>query len=156
MATGEDAVANRAVFTEEFLLACRSLGRVRLVHRNALGLAEAFVDLSRLQIAEGWANLVLPDVHVHLTPRSLGSVAFRTHSGETGDVPAIWLYGTPGCPLVLIILDQARGREAVEQLAAYGRMVGEFGPFFYLVSRALLPRESSPPSMHELPNGPLQ
>jgi hypothetical protein len=143
-------VANRAVFTEDFLTECRALGKVRLVHRNAVGIAEAFVDLSTLEIADGWANLVREDVHVHLSPKSLGAVAFRTiRSENSAAAPAIWLYGEAGCPLVLVVLDQTRGAEAAAQEKAYARLSGEYGPFFHLVSRARLPGAGSGAVMPE-------
>src|SRR6185369_69991 len=100
------------------------------------GIAEAFVDLARLEIADGWANLVRAEVHVHLAPHALGAVAFRTIRSERNPAaPAIWLYGESGCPLVLVVLDQTRGAEAAEQGMAYHRLAGEYGPFFHLVSR---------------------
>lgn len=130
-------MANRAAFTESFLRSCRCLGRVRLVLRNAVGLSEVFADLERLEVAHGWANLVLPGAHMHLTPRAFGAAAFRMVSGERGrNAPAIWLYGAEGCPLAMIILDQTSGEAMEEQAALYGDLRREFGPFFHLISES--------------------
>ncbi len=131
-------MANRAAFTETLLHRCRDLGPVRLVLRNACGLSEVFVDLNQLECADGWANVVLPNAHVHLTPRAFGAVAFRNVAGADGrSAPAIWLYANGGCPTVLFVLDQASGQAADEQAAVYAQLERDFGPFMYLVSETL-------------------
>ena len=128
-------MANRAAFTETLLRRCRDLGPVRMVVRNSCGLAEAFVDLNELQLVDGWANVVVPGAHVHLTPRAFGAVAFRNVEGAGGrSAPAIWLYANGGCPTVMLVLDQTSGEAADEQAVVYGQLGRDFGPFMYLVS----------------------
>ncbi len=128
-------MANRAAFTETLLRRCRDLGPVRMVLRNSCGLAEVFVDLNRIELVDGWANVVVPGAHVHLTPRAFGAVAFRNVEGAGGrSAPAIWLYASGGCPTVLLVLDQTSGDAADEQAVVYGQLGRDFGPFMYLVS----------------------
>ncbi|MDG2305431.1 MAG: hypothetical protein P8R42_12450 [Candidatus Binatia bacterium] len=134
-------MANRAAFTEALLRDCRRLGPARLVLRNGVGLSEVFVDLEKIDLQEGWAHVVLPSTHVHLTPGALGAVAFRTVCGGNGHhAPAIWLYGSEGAPLVMIILDQTTGEAAKTQSSRYREIAREFGPFMYLVSEREKPR----------------
>jgi hypothetical protein len=50
---------------------------------------------------------------------------------ETSAAPALWFCGESGCPMVLVVLDQATGDEAVLQamrLTALRSRLGEGGP----------------------------
>lgn len=142
-------MANKAAFTEDLLHRCRALGRVRVVVRNATGLSELFADLARLEQSGGWANLITPHAHVHLTPRAFGAVAFRTVRGGNGrSAPAVWLYASEGCPTVLFILDQLSGAAAEEQAEAYGQLASDFGPFMYLVSSDPQPPQVTTAHVH--------
>lgn len=135
-------MSNRAALTEVFLESCRNLGPVRVVLRNSTGLSEVFADLSHLRVEGCWANLVLDCAHIHLTPKSFGAVAFRTAQTEAGaPAPAIWLYGSEGCPALLFVLDQLQGDALTEQLAAYVQLRHEFGPFMHLMSRHGIPEQ---------------
>lgn len=141
-------MSNRAALTETFLEACRRLGPVRVVHRNGVGLSEIFADLGQLEVCSEWANLVLEHAHLHLTPKSFGAVAFRPVKNENGaSAPAIWLYGAEGCPLLLFVLDQAKGEAAREQLGAYLQLRHEYGPFMHLMSR-----QGAPSVTHRAPD----
>lgn len=149
-------MSRHAALTETFLSACRRLGRVRVVHRNGVGLSEIFTDLDKLEVGSDGANLVLPHAHLHLTPKSFGAAAFRSVESEHGaSAPAVWLYGAEGCPLLLFVLDQTKGDSAREQWAAYRQLRCEYGPFVHLMSRrgapAVTPRapdERACPTLH--------
>ena len=143
------AMSNQAMFTETLLDACRTLGPVRVVLRNGVGVAELFTDLANLEIRGPWANLVSQGSHLHFSPETLGSVAFRTIESEKGDpAPAIWLYGSGGCPLLLFVLDQTRGIEAQEQRATYRELQRSYGPFMHLISRNKRDSIAAQPSSH--------
>src|SRR5262245_57717274 len=114
-------MTEKAAFTEDMIAACRELGRARIVLRNGLGLSETFAELSRLQLADGWVHLVQEGAHLHLDVTRLHTVRFHG-SEEAGENRAISLCGEQGCPLVVLMLDQARGTAATAQAMRFERM----------------------------------
>jgi hypothetical protein len=136
MSTVQQAVS----FTEEVLEACRGLGRARVVLRNPVGVAEAFVDLVRLELHDGWANLCVDAVHVHAQVQAIGGVRFVEPGATCGcKSPAIWFAGQSGSPLLLLVLDQTAGEERILQERAFERLRELYGDARALVSSADVP-----------------
>lgn len=119
----------QAVLTEEFVTACRELGRVRVILRNQLGLAEGFLDLREIAVEDGWLNLCCERFHIHLVTRALCAVRLNDAVPNEADRPArsIAFYGTGGCPLVVIALDQTSGEEETLQEAVFDDLRERFG-----------------------------
>ena len=112
-----------------------------MVLRNPVGLAEAFVDLGGLEIRDGWANLCTDAVHVHLQVTRIAGVRFR--DGDTcdcsGDAPALWFAARDGAPLLLLVLDQTRGPDRIEQREAFDALRTSYGAMLGLVSSQQVP-----------------
>ena len=127
-------------FTEDILEECRGLRKARVVLRNPLGLAELFVDLASLEMRGGWANVCLDDVHLHAEISAIAGVRFLDGgSGCQCAGPAIWFAARNGSPLLLIVLDQVKGAERVEQERAFARLRDSYGAARALVSTAEVP-----------------
>jgi hypothetical protein len=131
-------MTEKAAFTEELIDACRQLGRARIVLRNAVGLSETFAELSALALADGWIHLVQDGAHLPLDVTKLHAVRFHG-APETGESRAISLCGERGCPLVVMVLDQAHGHEAAAQADRFERLLTTYGPLSRLVSARDLP-----------------
>lgn len=123
-------------FTETVLCACRRLGRARLLLRNALGFAEVFGDLERLHLEDGWAHWRDERAHLHVFCAAIAGVRFleagaacrhQTH-------PTVCFHDAQGRPQVLIILDQTRGVDAVEQEHRFEDLRDWFGEGCALLS----------------------
>lgn len=131
----------RVEFTEDVLRACRRLGRVRLVLRNAVGFAEAFGDLDRLDVHDGWAHWCDERMHVHVCCTAIANVRFldpesvcvhQTH-------PTVCFDDARGHPHLMVILDQTRGVDAVEQEHHFEDLRERFGASRVLVSMETVP-----------------
>lgn len=131
-------MTEKAAFTEDLIAACRELGRARVVLRNGLGLSETFAELSGLQLADGWIHLVQEGAHLHLDVTRLRAVRFHC-TDETGESRAISLCGEHGCPLVVMMLDQARGAAAAAQAMRFERLREIYGPVSRLLSAEDVP-----------------
>ena len=131
-------MAEKAAFIEDLIAACRELGQARVVLRNGLGLSETFSELSRLQLGDGWIHLVQEGAHLHLDVTRLHLVRFHC-TDETGESRAISLCGEHGCPLVVMMLDQARGSAATAQATRFERLREVYGPVSRLLSAEEVP-----------------
>ena len=138
----EEAVA----FTEEMLRACRTLGPARVVLRNPVGVVEVFADLDRLELRDGWAHLCAEPFHVHLHCHAIAQVSFREpDDAEGGRSRALWFGDRRGVPLLLLILDRARGEAAVEQARVFDDLRARHGATRALISVDAMP---SSPALH--------
>jgi hypothetical protein len=113
------------------------LGRVRVVLRNCTGLSEIFCSCEEFVVADRWLHLRTSGAHLHLQLSNVTGVRFL----EAGDAdhprsPAIWFYGRCGTPMLLLVLDQTRGNERVEQLATFLALRARFGPCLVLGATA--------------------
>lgn len=133
----EESVA----FTEDLLRACRALGRARVVMRNPVGVVEVFADLDRLELRDGWAHLCTEPFHVHLHCHAIAQVSFRA-PGEGDDAAArsLWFGDRNGVPLLLLILDHARGDERAAQARVFDGLRAHHG-----TTRALMSVDELPP-----------
>jgi len=133
----EGAVA----FTEEMLRACKELGRARVVMRNPVGVVEVFADLADLELRDGWAHLCTEPFHVHLHCHAIAEVHFRAPDGVEAASAArsVWFGDKNGVPLLLLVLDVAKGAGAAEQAHAFDALHRLHGPTRALVSRDELP-----------------
>src|SRR6185369_5613447 len=127
-------------FTEDVLGACRDLGRARVVLRNPVGIAEVFANLASLELRNGWAHLCLGAVHVHAEVEAIAGVRFVA-AGEACSCagPAVWFASRSGSPLLLLVLDQTRGIDQVEQTRAFDALRSRFGHASSLVSSGEVP-----------------
>ena len=133
----EEAVA----FTEELLRSCRTLGLARVVLRNPVGVVEVFADLDRLELRDGWAHLCAEPFHVHLHCHAIVRVSFREPDDADGsESRALWFADRHGVPLLLLILDRARGEAAVAQARAFDGLRARHG-----ATRALISVDELPP-----------
>ncbi|MEW6268916.1 MAG: hypothetical protein AB1689_06415 [Thermodesulfobacteriota bacterium] len=137
----EGAVA----FTEEMLAACRGLGRARVVLRNPVGVVEVFADLAALELRDGWAHLCTEPFHLHLHCHAIAEVHFRVpDAADTASASrAVWFADKHGVPLLLLVLDQARGDGAAEQARVFDGLRDEHGPSRPLMSLDALPPRSA-------------
>lgn len=126
-------MVEKAAFVEDLIAACQELGRARIVLRNTLGLSELFADLEKLELRDGWIHLIQEGAHLHLDVERLHGVRFHS-AAQTGESRAISLCGERGCPLLVIVLDQACGAAALAQTARFERLGEELGPFARLIS----------------------
>ena len=128
-------------FTEDLLRACKALGKARVVLRNPVGVAEVFGDLGAIEVRDGWAHLCTEPFHLHLHCHAIAEVNFRDEgAGEDGSASrAVWFADRKGVPLLLLILDQARGAGAAEQARVFGELRSTHGP-----SRALMSLDEIP------------
>jgi hypothetical protein len=113
-------------FTEDVLAECRALGRARIVLRNQAGVAEAFADLAHLALEGEWLDLCLEHVHLHVEHRRIARVRFLSLD-ETSAAPALWFCSESGCPVMLVVLDQATGDEAVLQAMRFTALRSRLG-----------------------------
>lgn len=133
----EESVA----FTEDLLRSCRTLGQARVVMRNPVGVVEVFVDLERLELRDGWAHLCTEPFHVHLHCHAIAKVAFREAGEEEGAAArSLWFGDRNGVPLLLLILDRARGEELASQARIFDALRAHHG-----ASRALMSIDELPP-----------
>jgi len=133
----EEAVA----FTEDLLQACRALGPARVVMRNPVGVVEVFADLARLELRDGWAHLCTEPFHVHLHCHAIAQVSFREPTDAVcGQHRALWFGDRRGVPLLLLILDRARGEAATEQARIFDDLRARHG-----ATRALISVDELPP-----------
>jgi len=133
----EEAVA----FTEDLLRACRALGKARVVMRNPVGVVEVFGDLASLEIRDGWAHLCTEPFHLHLHCHAIAQVNFRDPQpgeGASGG-RSIWFGDKRGVPLLLLVLDQARGAGAADQARVFDELLDAHGPTRTLMSMDELP-----------------
>ncbi|HEY8517673.1 MAG TPA: ChuX/HutX family heme-like substrate-binding protein [Candidatus Binatia bacterium] len=131
-------------FTEEMLAACRALGRARVVLRNPVGVVEVFADLGTLELRDGWAHLCTEPFHLHLHCHSIAEVHFRVPDGEGASASrAVWFADKNGAPLLLIVLDQAKGDRATEQARVFDALRAQHGPSRPLMSLDALPPRSA-------------
>jgi putative heme degradation protein len=138
----EEAVA----LTEEMLRACRTLGPARVVLRNPVGVVDVFADLDRLELRDGWAHLCAEPFHVHLHCHAIAQVSFREPAdGQEGHGRALWFGDRRGVPLLLLILDRARGEVAVEQARVFDELRARHGATRAMVSVDALPAR---PALH--------
>lgn len=134
---GRDPVdAPQAVLTEEFVAACRELGRARVIVRNSLGLAEGFVDLRDIAIEDGWLNLCCDRFHIHLVTSAICAVRLNDAVPNEAGRPArsISFFGGGGCALVVIALDQTTGEDEALQDALFDELRTRFGRSCALVA----------------------
>jgi hypothetical protein len=131
----EEAVA----FTEDLLRACRAFGRARVVMRNPVGVVEVFADLGAIELRDGWAHLCTEPFHLHLHCHAIAQVNFRD-GDENGAGRSVWFGDRHGVPLLLLVLDQARGAGAAEQDRVFGELRDAHGP-----TRALISIDELPP-----------
>lgn len=136
-------------FTEDLLRACRALGKARVVMRNPVGVVEVFSDLDALDVRDGWAHLCTEPFHLHLHCHAIAQVNFRDPQAESESASAsdhgasgrsIWFGDKHGVPLLLLVLDQARGASAAEQARVFGELLQAHGP-----TRALMSVDELPP-----------
>jgi hypothetical protein len=129
-------------FTEDLLRACRTLGDARVVLRNPVGVVEVFADLDRLELRDGWAHLCAEPFHVHLHCHAIAQVSFR-EADETraeGTSRSLWFGDRSGVPLLLLILDRARGEAAAAQARVFDGLRARHG-----ATRALMSIDELPP-----------
>jgi hypothetical protein len=132
----EEAVA----FTEDLLRACRELGKARVVMRNPVGVVEVFGDLGALEIRDGWAHLCTEPFHLHLHCHAIAQVNFRDTDAEGASVGrSVWFGDRNGVPLLLLVLDRARGTDAAEQARVFDELRDAHGPTRSLMSVDELP-----------------
>lgn len=131
----EEAVA----FTEDLLRACGALGSARVVMRNPVGVVEVFADLGTIELRDGWAHLCSEPFHLHLHCHAIAQVTFRDGDGSGASGRAVWFGDKHGVPLLLLILDRARGEAAVEQAQVFDRLRAQHGPTCTLMSIDELP-----------------
>lgn len=130
-------------FTEDLLRACRALGRARVVMRNPVGVVEVFADLDRLELRDGWAHLCTEPFHVHLHCHAIAQVSFREPdetAAEGSACRSLWFGDRNGVPLLLVILDRARGDEAAAQTRVFDGLRARHG-----ATRALMSVDELPP-----------
>lgn len=127
--------------TEDVLHACRSLGRARVVLRNSFGIAEAFSDLSRINIRDGWLHLCDDSFHIHLECHTITSVRFHECKDGKHTTPAysISFCDLAGVPMLVFALDQAQGADLLHQARRFSQLRNEFGP-----ARLLVPGDERP------------
>ena len=128
-------------FTEDLLRACKALGRARVVMRNPVGVVEVFADLGTIELRDGWAHLCSEPFHLHLHCHAIAQVSFRdAQAGEGGSQGrAVWFGDQRGVPLLLLILDVARGADANDQHRVFDEMLAAHGPTRSLMSVDELP-----------------
>lgn len=128
-------------FTEDLLRECKALGRARVVMRNPVGVVEVFADLGTLELRDGWAHLCSEPFHLHLHCHAIAQVSFRdVRSSESGSQGrAVWFGDQRGVPLLLLILDVARGADATEQARVFDDLHATHGPTRSLMSLDELP-----------------
>ena len=129
-------------FTEDLLRACKELGRARVVMRNPVGVVEVFADLGTLELRDGWAHLCAEPFHLHLHCHAIVQVSFRdARSGEgTSQGRAVWFGDQRGVPLLLLILDLAKGADANDQARVFDELHAAHGS-----TRALMSVDELPP-----------
>jgi hypothetical protein len=133
-------------FTEDLLRACRALGKARVVMRNPVGVVEVFGDLDALDVRDGWAHLCTEPFHLHLHCHAIAQVNFRDSQASESESThgasgrSIWFGDKHGVPLLLLVLDQARGASAAEQARVFEELLGAHGP-----TRALMSVDELPP-----------
>lgn len=133
----EESVA----FTEDLLRSCRALGSARVVMRNPVGVLEAFADLDRLELRDGWAHLCTDSFHVHLHCHAIAQVSFREPGeGEGAAARSLWFGDRRGVPLLLLILDRARGDDLAAQARVFDDLRARHG-----ATRALMSIDELPP-----------
>ena len=132
-------------FTEDLLHACKALGKARLVMRNPLGVVEVFGDLAAIELRDGWAHLCTEPVHLHLHCHAIAEVNFRdAAAGEGAHASrAVWFADRNGVPLLLLVLDQARGAGAAEQARVFGALRRTHGPTRALMSLDEVPSRTT-------------
>ena len=109
--------------------------------RNPVGVVEVFGDLRAIEIRDGWAHLCTEPFHVHLHCHAIAQVNFRdVVDGEgASDGRAVWFGDRSGVPLLLLMLDQARGAGAAEQARVFAALREAHGPTRSLMSLDELP-----------------
>jgi hypothetical protein len=136
MATTDESMS----FTEEVLEACRGLGRARLVLRNGVGLTELFVDLAALEVRGGWVHACVETAHLHAEVAAIAGVRFVEPGASCScKSPAVWFAARSGAPVLLFVLDQAKGEAREEQERAFARLRDTYGEVRALMSTADLP-----------------
>lgn len=138
---GEAPIEHRASFTEYFLSACRLLGRVRVVLRDPAGTTQGVADLGDLRICPRCAHVESGEFRLHLAPKVLRAMRLNVRPAKGGGVTrAVWLYAQSSQPVVLFILDQPSGADALAQARVFEGLSEEFGAFSFLVSQDGVPR----------------
>jgi putative heme degradation protein len=128
-------------FTEDLLQACRALGQARVVMRNPVGVVEVFTDLDRIELRDGWAHLCAEPFHVHLHCHAIAQVSFREPDEDAASASrSLWFGDRNGVPLLLVILDRARGEQAAEQARVFDDLRAHHG-----ATRALMSVDELPP-----------
>lgn len=131
----------RVEFTEAVLEACRKLGHVRLVLRNPLGFAELFGNIAQLEVHEGWAHWCHASSHLHVCCHVIAGVRFldpgSTCANQTH--PTVCFDDARGRPHLMVILDQTRGVDAIEQEHHFEDLRDRFGNTRALISMNTMP-----------------
>lgn len=126
----------RVEFTEDVLRACRRLGHVRFVLRNAVGFAEILGNIEHLEVVDGWAHWCQSNIHAHVCCHAIAGVRFldpgttcthQTHSTVCFD-------DSRGRPHLMVILDQTQGVDAIEQEHRFEDLRDRFGTSRPLIS----------------------
>jgi hypothetical protein len=132
-------------FTEDLLRACKALGKARVVLRNPIGVVEVFADLAAIELRDGWAHLCAEPFHLHLHCHAIAEVNFRDEgAGEGASASrAVWFADRQRVPLLLLILDQARGAGAAEQAQVFGELRRVHGASRPLMSLDELPSRNA-------------